>query len=84
MLIPAIVLIGVGGADQLKTVASDISDRINDFGQEEIFMWLLHRTKSDPETIFLASLIFCGIHAVCCVGMIIGALKVIKNLQYVQ
>lgn len=62
-------------------VTSDISGHINDFGEEEIFMWLLHRTENDPKGIFLATELFCGIHALCCVLMIIGAIKVNENLK---
>lgn len=81
VLIPAIVLIGVGGADRLKIVASDMNDHINDFGQDAIFIWLLNFTYSDPKGIFLGTVLFCGIHALCCVLMIIGAIKVNENLK---
>ncbi|XP_065078634.1 uncharacterized protein LOC135701706 [Ochlerotatus camptorhynchus] len=80
VLIPAIVLIGVGGADRLKIVASDMNDHINDFGQDAIFIWLLNFTYSDPKGIFLGTVLFCGIHALCCVLMIIGAIKFQKYL----
>ncbi|XP_062551048.1 uncharacterized protein LOC134216031 [Armigeres subalbatus] len=80
VLVPVLILIALGGADRLRNEAADINDHINNFGQEEIFMIVLRYTENNSEVVFLTAVSFCAGHSLCCIFMIVGALKVQKIL----
>ncbi|XP_058820298.1 uncharacterized protein LOC131682657 isoform X2 [Topomyia yanbarensis] len=80
VLVPIIAICVVGGADSLRNVVSRMKGQDEETEQKDIFIWLMDMLKAGSDEIFLALTTFLGIHMLCCILMIIGALKMFRYL----
>lgn len=66
----------IGGSDGILQMAKRTHQNIDEFDQQEIFMWVLQQMESNSEQVFLYVMIFYAVHTLCCIVMIVGAFKV--------
>lgn len=66
----------IGGSDGILQMAKRTHQNIDEFDQQEIFMWVLQQMESNSDQVFLYVMIFFAVHTLCCIVMIVGAFKV--------
>ncbi|XP_055644246.1 uncharacterized protein LOC129780233 [Toxorhynchites rutilus septentrionalis] len=80
ILIPLVLLASAGGTDYIKTMAAQIKDNIGDYDHQDIFVCLVDLLYLSPEESYLVFVVFLGVHILCCVLVIAGALKIQKYM----
>uniref|UniRef100_A0A1S4K369 Uncharacterized protein n=1 Tax=Culex quinquefasciatus TaxID=7176 RepID=A0A1S4K369_CULQU len=74
-------LVVIGGSDGILQMAKRTHQNIDEFDQQEIFMWVLQQMESNSDQVFLYVMIFFAVHTLCCIVMIVGAFKLLRYLH---